>query len=104
MEFNNPKHIMNAKQIVKRLIEEVNPDYPLAIELVQKIWDGDVSPEQAFSGRENYLPEIEKTLAANPEIFKDGVPFIEDSPAYAALLDSGDVGACAIQSIVDDNE
>ena len=69
--------------------------------VVQDLWDGDVTVEQFTEGlSDQELNQIERVLDDNPELFKNGVPFPDDSIEYKTLLEK-DEGAILLQRTID---
>lgn len=81
-----PNH--KASKLVDHLLNE-GEEYATLRKLCNNIWDGDLPFEEFIEGvSTSKLMGVDVMVMENASIFKDGVPFPEDSPAYKALLDT----------------
>lgn len=72
--------------------------------LIKEIWSDDVSFDEATEGfSEKDIQLMQQTIASHSSLFKNGVPFAEDSKEYAKLLKT-DKGAKLLQKMIDKHD
>lgn len=56
--------------------------------IIHKLWDGAVCYQEATENfNSKQIEDINRFLTENKEVFKEGVPFPDESPEYSKLLE-----------------